>query len=405
MTEKLYYQDPYRTEFSARLVSQQKSETDLGPRWRVVLSATCFYPAGGGQPSDLGTLNEHEVTEVLKEGDEIVHLLEDPLDEADAQDEVVGRLEPMHRRHYMQQHSGQHLISAVLARYFNRATVSVHLGDESTSIEAEGPELSEFEIVQLEDQVNRVICENRPIHGLFVGPKELKQLKLRRSLKAEENIRLVEIADMDLVGCGGVHLERTGEIRLIKHVGTESVRGNSRYTFLIGDAAMADYRSKSRVSARLSDILSAPPAEHREKLDAFESRSLEKDREISTLKRRVNTFLAEELYRNRRERGAFGIVASEIPEESADQLREIAQALQKQGPLAAALITRTNEELRWVLFVPEEHGAFFQQHREELLRPIAGKGGGRPPFWQGAGTDQSGLEEFLTLFHSLADKL
>lgn len=403
MTEKLYYTDPYQTEFTARLIRQEKIETDAGPRWRAILSASCFYPAGGGQPSDIGTLNEREVVEVLKEGEEVVHLLKEPLEEEG--EAIAGRLEPIHRRHYMQQHSGQHLISAILWRSFNRATLSVHLGEVSTSIEAEGPALSEFEIIQLEDQINRVVCENRPIHGLTVAPEELSRLKLRRSLKAEKNIRLVEIADMDLVGCGGVHLDRTGEIRLVKHVGTETIRGNCRYSFCIGDAAMADYRRKSRVSGRLSDLLSAPPEEHIERLDAYEKRTQERDQEVSRLQRRLNGYMAAELYRNRRQEGRVPLVAAEIPEESADQLKEIAQALQKEGPLAAALVVKTGEALRWVIFVPEEESEFFNIHRSELLEPIAGKGGGRPPFWQGAGENPSAAQEFLSRFRVRAGAL
>ena len=262
MTEKLFYSDPQGTEFNTRLISQELRETPKGHRWIVRLEASGFYPGGGGQPADRGTLNNREVLSLSTENDEILHHLSAPLEEGEP---VFGRIEPLHRRHYMQQHTGQHILSAVLAQSFGYATLSVHLGERYSSIEIAVPSISPFEIVQLEDEANRIICENRPVRAVMVDPEELEALSpgstLRRPLKRNRNIRIVEIEDIDKIGCGGVHLERTGEVRLIKHLATEKVRGNSRLTFLIGDQAFSDYREKSRISAWLSEHLSAPQEE------------------------------------------------------------------------------------------------------------------------------------------------
>ena len=385
MTEKLYYTDPHRTEFSAALIDQNREDTKEGPRWRVRVSATCFFPEGGGQPADRGTLNDRIVADVRNEGDEVVHLLEAPLDEGTS--EVFGRIEPLHRRHYMQQHTGQHILSAVLQRRCGRATRSVHLGAGYTSVEVEGGMLSPFEIIEVEDAANRIVCENRPVHGFFPDPEELERLSLRRSLKADSNIRLVEIADLDLIGCGGVHCERTGEVRLIKHLSSETVRGNCRLSFVIGDEAMADYRRKSALGSRLVDLLSAPDAAVAGALEEYVARNAERDRRLTQLTKERNELLAARLLAEKgRESEAGRIVVALLDRDRSDSLREIGEELARLEPAAALLAAETEKGFRWVVYLPEAAGIGFGFLKERLLPLFDGKGGGRAPFYQGAGS-------------------
>ena len=398
MTEKLYYRDPYRTEFTAQLVHQEKIDTPDGPRWLTEISATCFYPEGGGQPSDRGTLNNREVLEVRKDGERVLHLLRSPLDQDSP--EVFGRIEPMHRRHFMQQHTGQHILSAVLHRSCSYATRSVHLGEKYTSIEIEGTGITPFEIIQVEDEANRIICENRHVRGYFVDKEDLSSIQLRRSLKTGTDIRIVEIDGLDQVGCGGVHLERTGEARLIKHLYTETVRGNSRLYFAIGDAAAADYREKSRITSRLTELLSAPQEELLVRLDEFVEKSGDKDRRISSLLKQLNARTAADLYADGETAGETRIVTAEIPEEEADQLREIGEALAAAGPVFLALTVHSPKGLRWVIAAPDPFPDLFPELKEQLLPLIKGKGGGRPPFWQGAGENPRGIPAFFETFRA-----
>jgi len=398
MTEKLYYQDPYRTEFSSRLVSSRRIDTKRGPRWQVILEASCFYPAGGGQPSDRGTLNDREVEDVLLENGEVVHILEKPLEEETQ--EVFGRIEPMHRRHYMQQHTGQHLISAVLHKLCAYPTRSVHLGESCSTIEIEGTEITPFEIIQVEDEVNRIICENREVKAYFIDHDQLEKIDLRRSLKTESNIRIVEIEGADQVGCGGVHLGRTGEIRLVKHTGTESVRGNSRLMFVIGDAAMADYREKSKIASRMVELLSAPQSEVLPKLDEYLEKHALRDKNYSSALRRLNSFIARELYDTGTPVSAGRVVTAELSEEDADQIREIADGVCSIGPVFLALAARSGEGVKWVVAAPESQPGLFNELKETLMPLIDGKGGGRPPFWQGGGNNPGGITAFLEAFSS-----
>ncbi len=396
MTEKLYYRDPYQREFSSRLIRQEEISTKQGPRWKAVLASTCFYPAGGGQPSDKGTLNDNEVVDVQKEGDEVVHILETPLDPDTI--EVFGRIEPMHRRHFMQQHTGQHIISAVLQK-FGRPTKSVHLGEAETSVESEGEAPTPFELIQIEDEVNRIICSNLRVDGFFVDDSELHKHNLRRSLKAEGNIRLVEIEGVDKIGCGGVHLQRTGEVRLIKHTGTESVRGNCRLSFVIGDAAVADYREKSRISARLTEMLSAPRGKLLERLGEYREKTAEREGMLTSLKKTVNSLTAESLLRQGEELPGGSLIAAVLPPDRADQLREIAELLPREKiELYGLLCAEIEGTLRWVICAPEKDADFFKEEKDRLLSLIKGKGGGRPPFWQGSGTHPEGTKELIQSF-------
>ncbi|WP_319559012.1 DHHA1 domain-containing protein [Marispirochaeta sp.] len=398
MTEKLYYKDPYRTEFASRLISSQKIDTNRGPRWQVVLEASCFYPAGGGQPSDRGTLNDREVEEVLLKDDEVIHVLSASLE--DGTREVFGRIEPMHRRHYMQQHTGQHLISAVLHRLCGYPTRSVHLGELYTSIEIEGTTITPFEIVQIEDEVNRIICENRGVKACLVDQDQLKQIELRRSLKTDTNIRIVEIDDTDLVGCGGVHLRSTGEIRLVKHITTESVRGNSRLSFVIGDAAMADYREKSRIASRMVDLLSAPQGEVLSKLDEYLEKNTNRDKYLGSTLHRLNRYIAAELYDNGIQSPDGRIVTAELQEDEADQIREIADGICRIGPVIMAIAARFSGKVKWVIAAPESRPELYNSLKNKLMPLIDGKGGGKPPFWQGGGDNPDGIAAFLDTFRS-----
>ena len=399
MTEKLYYTEPYRTEFTSTLISHKTVETTEGTRWKVELAATCFYPAGGGQPSDRGTLNDREVTDVIKEDGRIFHLLDSPLEKS--AHEILGRIEPMHRRHFMQQHTGQHIISAVLQKS-GRRTRSVHLGEAETSVEVEGPVPVPFEIIQIEDEVNRIICSNLPVRGFFIDEDELQKHNLRRSLKTSGKIRIVEISGVDKIGCGGVHLEKTGEVRLIKHVRTETVRGNCRLSFLIGDAAVADYREKSRITARLTEILSTPQQELLKGLEDHLGKISEKDNLIRGMRKLINRQTAEKLLAEAEIRKDAHILSAELPADQADQLREIGDIItENPGRNYFALTARSGTDLRWIIGAPGDAPEFFNQTKSNLLPIINGKGGGRPPIWQGAGTYPQGSELFLRTFLEL----
>lgn len=240
VTEKLFYKDPYKQDFDGVVTG---IETDEKKGVRILLDRTCFYPEGGGQPSDSGDLNGVPVLDVRKEGDEVVHLVSDT--SAFAIGGMVHGVVDWERRYdFMQQHTGQHLISAAFFNTREINTVSVHLGEEISTVELDVEKIEDEILVEVERAANLAICMNRSISTEWVTDDELDTATLRRAPKVSGDIRVVSVEDLDRVACGGVHVGRTGEVGLVKLVGTELMRGHLRTIWKIGTRAYDDYQKK-----------------------------------------------------------------------------------------------------------------------------------------------------------------
>ena len=245
MTERLYYADSYLADFRAAVA-------DASPdRRRVYLDRTAFYPASGGQPYDLGTINGIEITEIVDEdGDRIAHVLNAPLDGAD----VECRVDWPRRFDHMQQHTGQHLLSAVLLDLFDAQTVSFHMGAESSTIDIARPSLDAGEVRRAVEKANQIVFENRPVTVTFRHSSE--DLSLRKATEREGTVRIVSITDLDRSACGGTHVRDTGEIGPILIRKLEKVRGNVRVEFLCGmravQRAQADYDALANIGRAFS---------------------------------------------------------------------------------------------------------------------------------------------------------
>ncbi len=246
MTEKLYYHDTRLREFTAHITARQ--ETERGPA--VCLDRTAFYPTSGGQPHDTGTLNEIPVLDVwADEAGEIWHLLAQTPDSAS----VSGQIAWERRFDHTQQHTGQHLLSAAFMHLCQGATFGFHMGRTTSTLDIALPHLSWETASQVEDEVNRVIWEDRAINARFVTAEELAQITLRRQPKVSGPIRVVSVAGgYDNTPCGGTHATRTGEVGLVKLTRIERYKGNVRVTFLCGGRALRDYRRALRTLQQLS---------------------------------------------------------------------------------------------------------------------------------------------------------
>ncbi|MGI8743300.1 MAG: alanyl-tRNA editing protein [Bryobacteraceae bacterium] len=200
MTNRLYYYDSYLTDFQAQVVD---SSTD---RKRIYLDRTAFYPTSGGQPFDLGKLGGVPVTEILDEDDRIAHLLSAPLEDTEA----ACQVDWIRRFDHMQQHTGQHLLSAVFLELLNAPTVSFHLGADSATIDLGCPALDSEQIRKIEDRANQVVFENRPVTISFED--QAQYLGLRKPSERPGELRVISIQDLDRSACGGTHVRATGEI-------------------------------------------------------------------------------------------------------------------------------------------------------------------------------------------------
>ena len=224
MTELLYYNDININKFTAEISLIEINDKNL----IITLDKTAFYPEGGGQPADKGTIADLAVTDVQKKDGIVYHYLQIPENGTKAPmtgDKVTGVIETFHRLEYMQQHTGQHLISAAMMNTAGVETVSVRQGSDFVAIETASDELSLELLQRIEDEANSYIRKNIRIQTHWTDAEGLKQYKLRRPTKHNINVRIVDIPGIDCVACGGVHLQSTSEVGLIKYIYQEKIRG------------------------------------------------------------------------------------------------------------------------------------------------------------------------------------
>lgn len=390
MTEKLFYQNPYLTEFEATVVSVEKGKKG----YSVVLDKTAFYPEGGGQPADGGRLNETPVIDVRKEGDIIAHITERPI-EAET---VLGKIDWDHRFDYMQQHTGQHIISGALIAA-GIATVSVHQGESYTTIETDATDISPSTIEQVESRANEIIGKNLPVKTVWVSEAEIGSYPLRRPPKFSGTLRIVQVGEFDCVACGGVHTERTGEVGLVKCIGTEKIRGHVRTIWKIGKRAYRDYAEKTIITASLIDAFSVQQPEIVARVEQLQENVAEVTRELHWTQSRLAEHIAEGLLAGAVD-SAVPVVTHEFHGEDKAIFRGIVERLGEQDRVAACLVNHLDEQVQWSICVSGVDFNF-TEHRDELLTPVDGKGGGRPPIWQGVGRNPTGAAEMLSTFRRL----
>jgi alanyl-tRNA synthetase len=252
MTERLYYGDSYLTEFSARVLERRADGCSL------ILDRTAFYPASGGQPHDLGSIDGVPVVNVEEdEHERIVHTTAAPV----LADNVTCRLDWQRRFDHMQQHSGQHLLSAVIVECRGIPTISFHLGEESSTIDIAAGSLDAREVARIELRANQVIAENRAVAVEYRDASHQSDLRVPSSRQG--TLRVVSIENLDVIACGGTHVHRTGEIGCLLLGRLEKMRGNVRIEFLCGSRAVrrarSDYDALGRIARTLDTAMASAP--------------------------------------------------------------------------------------------------------------------------------------------------
>jgi alanyl-tRNA synthetase len=388
MTERLYREDLRAARFRAHVTD---AETAADGTLRLVLDRTAFFPGGGGQPADRGTLNGAPVVgfEVREDG-AVVHLVHPRPARGPGPDDVhaaegftagsyiEGEVDVARRLDLARQHTGQHLLSAAILHALGAETVSVHFGDDDSTLDVDRGPLSQAEIEAAEDEAARVVLEDRPVRASVHTPEEARGIGLRRpppadQILAGEGLRVVAIDGYDLSACCGTHLARTGEIGLLRVLGQEKVRGRARLRFVAGERALRAAREAGRRLAEAAAAARAVPeglAASIAKL-AEERRLAEKRAEA--LEGRLAAALAEEWVR------AGPLVARTLapddprPEALATRIAALGGRAALAAPLADALVL--------VLARPESApGADLGAAARAALGPLGAKGGGRPHF-------------------------
>ena len=274
MTERLYYQDCYLREFNARVMETEGN--------RVYLDRTAFYPTSGGQPFDLGTLGGVAVREVIDEEDRIGHVMDAP----PAATEVAGVIDWERRYDHMQQHTGQHLLSAVLEELFKIRTLSFHLGGEVSTIDVDAPSVTPEQIERVEERCAEVVAEARPVQIAFEDASAT--LELRKASERTGTLRIVTIENLDRSACGGTHVRTTAEIGMVLAGKSEKIRGITRLEFVCGNRALRRARADYRLLTAIGRALSVPPEQAPDLLSGL----IEKNKSLEKTGQRLSTELA-----------------------------------------------------------------------------------------------------------------
>lgn len=392
-TQRLYYDQPYLKEFTAPLSGAVRD----GAVWRVTLASTAFYPTSGGQPHDCGMLAGYRVVDVVEDGDEIVHMVESPDDLA----ALVGRavdcaIDWSRRSDHMQQHTGQHILSAAFEKLLDADTVGFHLGAEYVTIDINTSTLSPENAARVERLANEIVMSCRPVRSHWLTTAEAEQLPLRKKLTRSGNIRIIEIEDFDYNGCGGTHVRNTGEVGPIKIRRWEKIRGDTRVEFVCGWRALADYARKNETVNTVAAGLSVNEREVADAVDRLQSELVAIRRALRDAREQLLHYEAAELAAAApvATNGDFSVIARVFRERPFDEVRWLAGQLTA-APGRIALLGLAGETAQLIFARSEGLTQDMNKLLKDALPLVGGRGGGNPRVAQGGGPNVDRLEEAI----------
>lgn len=369
-TEKLYYIDSHLFDFEATVLDCRQVEKG----WAVILDRTAFFPEGGGQPADTGFIGAAPVRDVQEQGGEILHFCGEAL--------PVGahlpcRVEREKRLVRMQNHSGEHIVSGLAHRLFGCENVGFHMGEDCMTIDFDR-ELSWQQLMEVETLANEAVRENLPVLCSFPEGEALEKLEYRSKLDLTENVRIVEIPGIDRCACCAPHVERTGEIGLIKILDAERHRGGVRLSLCCGMLALRDYRVKQENIAAISQALSAKRHETAGAVSRLLSEQQRSKERIAALSMELARLKAERCPVTEGNLCVFDNVLDEVA------LRELVNLLmEKCGGIAAAFSGSDETGYRYIM---GSRRVDLRRCAKEINRLIDGRGGGKPQMIQGSAT-------------------
>jgi len=376
MTSRIYYTDASCRAFDARV----ERAVDFEGRPAVLLDRTAFYPTSGGQPHDVGVLDGASVVDVVDVEGDVVHVLSSPLTEGAA---VRGEIDWTRRFDHMQQHTGQHILSAALVRMCNAPTVSFHLGSDTSTIDLSAM-VGPVDLERAVDEANRIVWDDLEVVVRFASEEEARALPLRKESARQGELRLIEVPDVDLSACGGTHVARTGAIGLIAVTATEKFKGGLRVTFVCGGRALRSLRQLRDAVAGSVRVLSVLPQELPSALEKLQADGKGLRKTISGLQAALAVHEADRLLAAAHP-GTGRRVITEIYEDwDVAGLKTIASSLIARDPVAVALVAGGPAATVVVASAPSlglDAGAVVKR----LTDRFGGRGGGRPDMAQAGG--------------------
>ena len=384
-THRLDFDDPYLRAFDARVVA--RSSRQGGPA--IALDRSAFYPEGGGQPGDRGKLGGIAVLDTQEEDGLVWHLLADEL----PGNLVSGEIDWARRFDFMQQHHGQHLLSAAFEQLFQVATVSVHLGEEACTVDLDRVDLTPEQLAQAEELTNSVVWADHPVSARFVDGPALQAIPLRKPPGQFERIRIVSAGDFDHSACGGTHPSRTGEVGVVALRRWER-RGNElRVEFICGARFLRDYRTKNELLYGLARDLSVGVLEVPSAVERLREAGERNRKGLLVAEEQLLRYEAAELLALAERAGGVAVVTEQWEGRELDSIRSLARHIADRGGVALLGLAGAKAQLVFARAagLTLDMGAVVR----EASTVIGGRGGGRPEAAQGGGPEGSRVGEAL----------
>ena len=399
MSNRLYYTDPALHEFDS-VVEETIPATNGQSKTGVILRDTAFYPTSGGQVYDTGWLVAENgararVAEVAENDDgKVVHFLEGDARSVPAGTIVHGSIDSFRRRDHMQQHSGQHVLSAAFIELYQMPTVSFHMGEDTCSIDLSVPAITPEQIVAVEKRANEIIFENRPVRIRFVSRSEAENLGLRKLPPAErDELRLIEIADFDLSACGGTHVTATGQIGCILLRKTEKVKQGTRVEFVCGGRAVGmarrDYNALTEAAGLFSTQLWDVPAQVRKNFEDAKALRREREDALEQLAEAMASAAVKETESEKK------VIVRVFHDRDITFAKLFAQKATRMGIPATALVASTAGSPGLVFAQSAGGRADMGALLKQVLASVGGRGGGSRDFAQGGAPPGSDIEQLL----------
>lgn len=380
MTRKLFYEDSHLAAFSAKVLSCEEN----GRGYTVILDATAFYPEGGGQAGDTGTLGGVRVLDTREQGEQVVHFCDGPLTPGET---VEGRIDYDARFLRMQQHSGEHIVSGIINRRWGYHNVGFHMGAESTTIDFDGV-IPADALPEIEAEANAAVWANIPLHIWTPGPEELTRVPYRTKRALPWPVRIVEVPGFDICACCGTHVSATGEIGLIKLFSAVNFRSGTRMEMACGKLAFSLLSAAYEQNKQVSQAFSAKPMETGAAARRMNELLYQQKYRIIGLERQIFVGIAERY-------AGKGNVVHFAEDLDGTELRELTDRIAEScGGRAAVFSGRDGEGYAYCLAAREEDLRTFGK---EMTAALNGRGGGKPNFQQGRVS--AGRGEIESFFH------
>lgn len=366
-TRRLYYEDVYKKEFEATVLECREAKKG----YQVLLDESAFYPEGGGQPCDFGTLGEARVSEVHEKDGELLHYTDRPLE---AGQTVTGRIDWEHRFDLMQQHSGEHMVSGLIHEKYGYDNVGFHMGSDVITIDFNGL-LTEEQMAEIEQRVNEKIWENRAVEITYPTPLELEELPYRSKKELTGKVRIVRFPGVDLCACCGTHVTHTGEIGMVKLLSVVKFRDGVRMEMLCGKRVLNYLNMVSEQNHKVSVQLSAKAEKTAEAVARMQEENFRLKGAVLRYEEKMNAVEA-----GKWENAGNVLLFKEGME--ADSLRKLTDAVMNTCNGRCAVFSR-NADGSYKYAIGEREGDLCS-FTKEMNAALNGRGGGKPFFVQGS---------------------